>query len=329
MPPKKETPSQKSARFSQRSASLNHQADFQLLVGVMKQAPSSVGKIKQHLVNLAYLDNNDQILVNEVAINVPAAESPQKTMMLEYNLSDKIPFGTAESSSPYFLQFLLVQLEPVACSKHSMRALLRKGQRRVPVKILLEILDMMTDWPADGDWSQLGTIGKFIDHLNIANEEQGPRCRDLIFPCDWASQGVFKLSISGGQHFLEDRYMKISREITCPVFKQAASLDPNDYVILKNFSRSRATLQKTGVLQTLQCSMWVPMGPATSTKVSLKGTLGHVREGWLDMPQTTLGAKHQGYFGACQPRAVEQQPAEKGTKTHEHAEMPSKLHVNS
>ena len=33
---------------------------------------------------------------------------------------------------------------------------------------------------------------------------------------------------------------------------------------------------------------------------TLKGGLWHVRQGWPDMPQTALGARHQGWFEACQ-----------------------------
>ena len=270
MPPKMESPQAKSARYQLKSAELTIKAESQIIIATMRQAPSCITKIKKLLKDLKYIDAMDSIVATEstacrlLVLNdedgpegVRLGE-PSGNDVLAFDLSADIPHESAQTSSGEFLTFLLEQLEPVTCSKHSLKALLKKGQRKVPKPMLLELLEFICDWPPDGDWIALGSVGILLEHLGEKNNEQGRRARDLKLPFTWAEVGVFSFRLVDGKAFLADRYTHKEVAIDDDSLCDNYSEDMKDYVILKNYSRSRATLQQCGRLATISCGLWLP-----------------------------------------------------------------------
>ena len=141
MPPKRETPTQRSARLALASAALTLKADKQLVLEVMKTAPASVAHLKRCLLDHGFIDElgecRTQSLAESTALRCTgsAATSPAGNHPFspaQFSTSDKIPKGmcSVAACSADFLLFLLEQIEPRGFSKSSMRGMLKPKQRK-------------------------------------------------------------------------------------------------------------------------------------------------------------------------------------------------------
>lgn len=257
MPPKKETALQKSIRHSIQSAVSAMKADKALVTAAMNQSPSCVTRLKKLLRDLGYIDEKDCIIERHEA-PTPKCESANAgspNSKLDYGLCDELPEGVVclgDCDSP-LLGFLLSRCEEVAFSKHSLKALLKRNQRKISKEPLLEMIEFATDMPKDLNIQSCATIGNLADLLTTKNEDNGRRARDLRLPAVWSKPGVgvFSVVFEGGRPFLTERFRNTQSEIKVPELLQNYSEDPKEWVITNNFSMSRASLGRAGVVSAL------------------------------------------------------------------------------
>ena len=179
MPPKKETPEERSTRYQQQSAALAIKADMQRCIAAMKQNPSAVTEVKRTLTNLGYLFEGEVVRWERPeghsagtsaapsdtppSVDAAAAGRPSPKAKAKATLDPSTPAPKSPTAaSVEQLQAILSEAEPIGLSVHALRGLLRGAQRKIPKGILLEIHTFMSDLDDDADWEQLGTLGNVV-----------------------------------------------------------------------------------------------------------------------------------------------------------------------
>lgn len=218
------------------------------------------------------------------------------------NPSDPLPANshTLATCDVYLLAYLLERCEEITFSTHSMKALLRRNQRKLPKDSLLECLEFMTDIPRDISISTCGIVGNLADLCIKKNEANYRRARDLRLPPLWAEHGVgiFQILFDGGNVYLQDRFIGATGMIRDPELLQNSSQGLKDWLISSNFSRYRACVQRCGVVSTLvPCMFIIPQvhpNVAKRPRLALPGLAGEAgaADGGVEaaVPGGALGA---------------------------------------
>lgn len=267
MPPKRETAADKAARMQLASSQLRENADRTLIIHCMKVCPSSIGRIKRMLQDHGYLDADRLVATPEVtAVSTSPGQVEQPPALLPFDLGLPPPFVSAAKASCEFLLFLLEQLEPRACSKHSMRGLLTKGQRKLPKAFLLEICEFCLDILPDCSWPEHNTLEDLLADLGHRNFLQGRRLQTVAWPMvKWEDSGHFALKDQETRVLLYDRFepgeAKTEVDLAEALGKPPAELHLRDLKLLNNWARSRAVLQCRGDLAVVFCASLLPLKP--------------------------------------------------------------------
>lgn len=149
--------SRSSGRLSERSATQADKHDANLITECVKMWPESLRHVKRTLEELGFI-NEGVVKVNpEKEVKEPKA-SPDKSdkekkrfHMPEFVPTDPIleGFYSFSTSTADFLTYLCVELEPTACSVGQLYMNVKGQQRKLPRPILEQILEFITDLPAD------------------------------------------------------------------------------------------------------------------------------------------------------------------------------------
>lgn len=225
-------------RHSIKSADAAMKADKALITAVMNQSPSCVSRVMKTLRDLGYIDASDGVIErHELGIaKVPANTMPSPSKASDVNPSDPLPANshTLATCDVYLLAYLSERCEEITFSTHSMKALLRRNQRKLPKDSLLECLEFMTDIPRDISISTCGTVGNLADLCIRKNEANYRRARDLRLPPLWAEHGVgiSKILFDGGNVYLQDRFTGATGMIRDPELLQNSSQGLKDWLIV-------------------------------------------------------------------------------------------------
>ena len=180
----------------------------------------------------------------EGMLSIENVDSPSgcKTVVINGDLTDA--FTAARSWPPSFLLDILAELETISLSKHSMRAIMSKGQRVPPKPIMHEILAFMAgvheDWCACGD---LLTVSNLTAFLSEECQKRGRRGRELRLPPDWASMGIYQKRTfqNHGLNYLEVKH-RFTHETAHFDAKLWCGSDIENIGISKNYSELLAEL---------------------------------------------------------------------------------------
>lgn len=188
MPPHKETALEKSIRHSIKSAEAAMKADRALIVAVMNKSPSCVTKLKKTLRDLGYIDEKDCVIERHEAKGptLQPAPSPAKSPT-DFCDEEQLPSSaqTLNDCDVGLLAYWLERCEPIVFNKHSLKALLKRNQRKVSKEPLLECTEFMTDIPRDLNIASLATVGGVAAMLMKKNEANSRRAESLRLPPMW------------------------------------------------------------------------------------------------------------------------------------------------
>lgn len=252
MPPKRESAFEKSIRHSIKSAEAALKADKSLITAVMNQSQSCVPRLKKTLRDLGYIDEKDGIIERHempAPKVAPSAATPSPNKM---NLRKDEPLpesvNTLADCDAQTLGYLLEMCEEITFNPHSLKALLKRGQRKIPKEPLLECVEFLTDMPRDVQIKTCGTLGNSVDLLSSKNDQNGRRGRDLRLPPNWSFSGVgfFDMVFEGNKPFLKERFSGRQAEIKHADLVQDRSTNKADWMVTNNFSMCKVALQRVG-----------------------------------------------------------------------------------
>lgn len=253
---------EKRIRFQQKASEANLKAQTNLIIAVMKKAPSSVPHLKKMLTDLKYINPaTDEVAVTEAAgahsiaasgsgAQSGSRSSPPLGVGSEPLFDESAPvpddmttFGTASAE---LLSHILNRLEPVVFNSFSFRAFMKRGMKRIPKPPLLEVLEFVTDCSPDTPIDSFENVGALIQWLSDRNIDLGRRAREMSLPMRWATDGVYSTQIREGVVFLVDKFMNLQCEVRSLDIQSPIAVEDSAFTIANNFSSNRATLTKVG-----------------------------------------------------------------------------------
>lgn len=299
MPPHKETALEKSIRHSIKSAEAAMKADRASIVAVMNKSPSCVTKLKKTLRDLGYIDEKDCVIERHEAKGptLQPAPSPAKSPT-DFCDEEQLPSSaqTLNDCDVGLLAYWLERCEPIVFNKHSLKALLKRNQRKVSKEPLLECTEFMTDIPRDLNIASLATVGGVAAMLMKKNEANSRRAKTLRLPPMWGAHGVgiFTLFFQDGEAHLQDQFTGASGRIEDKDLLANFSTDPTLWAISNSFSKQRACIQRCGIMTTrVPCLSVVPRSisapPASSARALPALTNGTDDDGGCSSTAGTAG----------------------------------------
>ena len=231
MPPRKETPEEKSRRLLRAGANLAVKADMQLCIGAMRENSESIRHVMKTLVDLGFIDTSGNIVnatsgseqqaaLTDIAAGAPGASPGQpgkgKASDPEFDMDEPVPetWAVLANASVEFLQWCLKIVEPVAFSGHAVKAMLKGGQRKVPKTTILEIFEFLFDLDEDTPLHGVGTFGSFVESIRTRSQANDRRGRDIVLPARWPAMGAYSLKVLDGKPFLGSRFTSQAVEVT-------------------------------------------------------------------------------------------------------------------
>lgn len=253
---------EKRIRFQQKASEAKLKAQTNLIMAVMKKAPSSVPHLKKMLTYSKCINAaTDEAVVAEAAgahtIGTAGAgassgtrSSPQGGNGPDPMFDDNAPvppeMSTFQTASPELLSHLLNRLEPVVFNPFSFRAFMKRGMKRIPKAPLLETLEFVTDCSPDTPLNSFENIGALIDWLASRNHDLGRRAREMGLPIEWSTDGIYAAKVRDSTVFLVDKFMNMQCEVQCADIQNPIPVESSAFTITNNFSSNRATLTKVG-----------------------------------------------------------------------------------
>jgi len=143
-PRKGESAREKAARQAKASSVGVAKADCALIIAVLQEAPSSIKKVRDHLLHCGYISERNEILVKEEPLEgkcSPKGVAVECSDAPHFTMDAPIPSATPQTASSDFLAFLLMQLDRASFSWMSLKGMRSRGQKKVSPKTLQEILE--------------------------------------------------------------------------------------------------------------------------------------------------------------------------------------------
>ena len=160
-PRKGESARERASRQAQQSSLTIMKADEALVIAVMHECPSSIRLLRDHLQLSGYISDSGEITKQEVPL--PKAtkrpmecDSPQAPV---WDGEDPIPCTSPLQASSEFLSWLLGGIDDSKFSWSAIRGMRTKGQRKVPAKMLVELLEFVCGLQPEMMWNSLGNCG--------------------------------------------------------------------------------------------------------------------------------------------------------------------------
>jgi hypothetical protein len=207
-------------------------------------------------------------------------------------------FRTWSAAPATHLQALVCAIEPSTFSMANLKCLMKKGQRQVPKPPLLELLERCCDLDPDAEIGPDRMMDVVIAKFMSINDTLGRRGRDLMLPADWATDGFYLVTMTGGEVWLVDRETMVKIK----VFTYTADQQPSVWSIDLNFSKHRARLLgEPDVALPRQCMLYFKtessIQPAAKRQRGGSSAASSTRTGSSGTPTTT-------------PVKVKQEPAD-------------------
>lgn len=263
MAPKgRRTDASRAREMQQRGLALARKADFLNVVAVLRHRPDIVSDLKQRFTNDEILlpsgeiDPNykppDLAIKKEKANEDASSSSNPAADAADAEIGSHIlhrNFTSWAHVPPRFLKWLLSAQEPIALSKFSMKAITTQGAKEPNKETMLELLEFMSDIPKDmmlGDMRMLSDLNEFLSKRNIMN---GRRCHSLQLPVEWATAGLFLITMDspdGAEITITERFSNAS--ISADIARAPGTFPS----IEMNYSKKRASLAFTSPNNTFE-----------------------------------------------------------------------------
>ena len=105
---------------------------------------------------------------------------------------------------PRYMKWLLASMEPTSCGPYAIKGLIRKGGKEPPKELMAQLLEYMTDIPENYVLGSLRKLSDVAAWLQSKNLVRARRARDIVFPIEWRSNGIYTVEISEGSITIRD-----------------------------------------------------------------------------------------------------------------------------
>jgi len=108
------------------------------------------------------------------------------------------------------LKAILLSLDEVTFTEHSIKALVPKGRRQVNKTLVLQVIELLTNWGTEQPLNAVKSLHFLISQVKSAAEELGARSSRLRLPPVWKHDGVYILVVTGCMIAITNRFTTVT-----------------------------------------------------------------------------------------------------------------------